>query len=493
MTLSLNTIGILISYASIAVILIAAQILLSQGIPASLTRILVHIAACNWWFIARFFIDSPIAAGVLPASIVILMSVSYKFNLIRSIEAPEKRKNLDIIYYPISIGILSISSYTGLIPIAAASIGIFSLGFASGISMLIEDHLPVRRKGILSFFNRSFLATSGKRTLGGTLAIFLLSGIIAAIVLKLESPLRWQYILIISLLIAATATMAKLGTTHNLTNISIPISTAAVSWGLLRVYLPLNEQNIPHTMSIHPALFATIVISAGVLALLLWKLKGTSRRGSLMASFSFVLLAFTAGWKPTLLIAATLSIKAILPGSKRNATRVAATSLPAMLLAFLYSFNANPLLLWAIAATAAAILADAAAGAAGRTISPHAYNILTLRQMPAGLSGGVSLPGIAVAALAALAIGAGAIVLLPSPSTHLFTITALCGFLSSILNSMLGASVQAVYRDIESGKKTNDPGSHNPKIRGLRFVGPACVDFISVGAAAGAALLLVSR
>jgi uncharacterized protein (TIGR00297 family) len=75
-----------------------------------------------------------------------------------------------------------------------------------------------------------------------------------------------------------------------------------------------------------------------------------------------------------------------------------------------------------------------------------------------------------------------------------FVVVAWAGFLGSLLDSLLGASVQALYRDPLTGKATEHPGPADYRhalIRGFRWVNNDVVNFLaSVGGVLCALLLL---
>jgi uncharacterized protein (TIGR00297 family) len=104
-------------------------------------------------------------------------------------------------------------------------------------------------------------------------------------------------------------------------------------------------------------------------------------------------------------------------------------------------FTDHPILLMAAMAALAEAAADTAASECGEALSTRAYLITTMRPVPAGTDGGVSLPGTVAGAAAALVIGAVA------AGTHVISWRALpviagAGVLATVVDSVLGATLE---------------------------------------------------
>ncbi|KAK2736395.1 hypothetical protein FQN57_000772 [Myotisia sp. PD_48] len=137
--------------------------------------------------------------------------------------------------------------------------------------------------------------------------------------------------------------------------------------------------------------------------------------------------------------------------------------------------SSNSLLMVGIVAVYAAVAADTYSSELGilSKSSPRLITSLTLRKVPRGTNGGVTLTGLAAGALGALTIAATSL-LLPFCSTDLSphnnhgwdskskllwiaAITA-CGTLGSILDSVLGGLFQATVVDKRSGRVIEGSG-----------------------------------
>src|SRR5581483_12141712 len=185
-------------------------------------------------------------------------------------------------------------------------------------------------------------------------------------------------------------------------------------------------------------------------------------------------------------------------GSVRDAGQVWANGGVAFALVLLYAYVVRRwpvyetrLILMAYLAALATVNADTWATEIGALSRKAPRSLLDWRMVPAGTSGAVSGLGV-------LASGLGAIVipLVALPFWHLvrveFVAVAWAGFLGSLLDSVLGAGVQAQYRDPATGELTDRPqAGRGQRERGLRWINNDMVNFLaSVGGALCAWALL---
>ena len=136
-------------------------------------------------------------------------------------------------------------------------------------------------------------------------------------------------------------------------------------------------------------------------------------------------------------------------------------------------------------AALAAANADTWATEIGSALGRQPYDIRTGRKAAAGTSGAVSLPGTvaAVAGAALLGVFAG--------SMAGGVIVAASGFAGAIVDSLLGAAVQAQWRDpLDETRWTEQPQASPPE-RGWRGVGNDGVNLLCTLAAVGGAALLL--
>lgn len=193
-------------------------------------------------------------------------------------------------------------------------------------------------------------------------------------------------------------------------------------------------------------------------------------------------------------------------GHRRDLGQALANGGVGALIALVYAIRPDPLLLAAFAGAMATVNADTWATELGVLARKPPRLITTFREVEPGTSGAISLPGTLASAAGALVIGlalagslalestlAGARYIVPLLS---FAGTALIGGLAgSLFDSLLGATVQAIYHcptcHKETEKTLHTCGASTQLIRGWRWLNNDGVNLISslVGAAIAAACL----
>ena len=184
--------------------------------------------------------------------------------------------------------------------------------------------------------------------------------------------------------------------------------------------------------------------------------------------------------------------------SRRDAGQVAANGGVAGLLLVAHALEPHAALYWGFVGAFAAAAADTWGTEVGTFFRRPTRSVLTGRRVPPGTSGGVSVPGTAAALLGAGAVFASA---LPFAAPFLEAIrpatAALLvvggGFAAALLDSMLGATVQARYR-ASSGALTERPteaGAALPLAGGLRWVNNDRVNLACTAVGAAIPMLFV--
>ena len=173
-------------------------------------------------------------------------------------------------------------------------------------------------------------------------------------------------------------------------------------------------------------------------------------------------------------------------GHRRDAMQVMANGLMAVIAALIWFFGARDQALIMFGAALAESTGDTFAGEIGRLSRRTPVSIRTLKQVTPGVSGGVTVLGILAAFLSSAFISllwyvffsdAGYGVTFPGA-----LLVCLLGFAGTIVDSYLGATVQALYYDPESKALTEKEEVDGRKLelsRGIRWVDNDMVNLIS--------------
>ena len=168
-------------------------------------------------------------------------------------------------------------------------------------------------------------------------------------------------------------------------------------------------------------------------------------------------------------------------GDKRDVFQVLANGLPALIALLIFKFSSHKAAaLVAYSASLAEALADTWAGDIGRLSRKDPVSIITRTKVPKGISGGVTSLGFMGAMLASLLI---AMLYVGCVDFNLVggAFVIVWGFLGSVFDSILGATIQVQYRD-GNGKLTEKgelDGKKLERVRGIPFVDNDMVNLLS--------------
>lgn len=206
-----NIIGILVSYIFIGIIIIFAKFFKKSE---ETSRKFIHIMLSNWWLISMYFFENAFWASLVPLSFVIINYISYKRNLISVMER-EKQDGLGTVYYALSLLILSIITY-GITK--RPEIGLCStliMGYGDGLAGVIGKKIK----------SLEYKIGNTKKTLAGSLTMFIISFIIIAIFSSVTGVNLW---LIKSIITATILTVIEAVSIKGTDNITIPLSACAI-------------------------------------------------------------------------------------------------------------------------------------------------------------------------------------------------------------------------------------------------------------------------
>ncbi|QGG48368.1 DUF92 domain-containing protein [Heliorestis convoluta] len=547
-----DLIGLFASYAYVFGLLILATLVQKwRNYPAEFTRKIVHIGAGMWIVGAVLYFES-YWIGLIPiASFIVLNYISYRYRLVKAMDLSGDSPGT--VYFALSITLLLLFFWPqdqAYIAVAAVMAMTWGDAFAAILGRaygkrpyLIRGH---RRtfEGSLVMFGLSFIVIALTLFLMGNPAESLYlnstigsvesvagSALSSAAEASLEVPMAFvlSTVLGFSLIAALVATFLEAISLKGLDNVAVPVGTAFTLWGLIHLPFPL-----PWAM-----LFLGLILSA-IIAFIAYRRRSLSASGVFGALLVGTLIFGFGGllWGLTLVAffvygsalstyredqKAKVAADKFDKGSRRDFGQALANGGFGAVLALLYYFQ--PLELWLFAAfigTMATVNADTWATEIGVLSKKPPRLITTGKVVAPGTSGGITMLGTAAVVLGGFVIGLtvwiftalpylfGALFGLGSESGtsllvhvwshlagHLWIILAgiVGGLGGSMADSYLGATVQAMYIDAETGqeteKKTTRSGKPNRFHRGWPFMTNDMVNFVSsiVGAALAAAVV----
>ena len=188
-------------------------------------------------------------------------------------------------------------------------------------------------------------------------------------------------------------------------------------------------------------------------------------------------------------------------GEKRDAFQVLANGGVGALTAVLYRLTGEPAWAAAFAVSFAASNADTWASEIGVLSKGTPVSPLSFRPVPRGISGGMTLLGTVASLGGALLIGilfglANSILhAVPTGFPRVLLLVTACGFGGSLVDSILGASVQARYASgttpgAVTERRSDGTGSVNRLVHGIAWVNNDVVNIVSCLIASSAGFFL---
>ena len=202
-----NFIGIIASYLFVGLIIVSSKLFERFGEEAS--RKYIHISLIGWWPIAMFFFNNVYVALIPPISFVILNYLSYKKDLIKTMER-SKKDGLGTVYYAIALVLMVIYTFEIIkrpeVGLCAMSIMCFGDGFASIVGKNIKSY--------------EYQIGDTKKSLAGSLTMFIISFILISIFMVYAGISMW---VLKAILVSAILTIIEALSIKGTDNITVPI------------------------------------------------------------------------------------------------------------------------------------------------------------------------------------------------------------------------------------------------------------------------------
>jgi phytol kinase len=222
---AMNNLALILSLVFIGTI-IGIGMLLSKSdrFSAEFVRKFVHIGVSNWWFILIASFDSLTYALVGPVLFILVNGIAVVTGAAKVLGISDKRRNLGLVYFPISLLLLVVAGYTNTIPMWACGMGALAMGYGDGLAAMIGKHWESKK-------------IRGDKSLLGTIVMFVVTVLVViGFSVGYSLPSVWSFTWWISIvIISGVAALLEAYTPHGLDNLTVPLGTTLIAFLLLGV------------------------------------------------------------------------------------------------------------------------------------------------------------------------------------------------------------------------------------------------------------------
>lgn len=459
------------------------------GLPSS--RRFVHVTVGLFVAVATIALRSPIWLFGSAVVALIVTSVSRRRGWLRSIHGPGN-ESVGTITFPLALVMILPFFWNS----AMSERHPLALGFAV---LAVSD--PVAAIVGTRFKNRRVLGwgPNGK-TFAGSAAFGITAWIISGFWLSLidsisRLPIHEMWLWHLAAMIAITAAAAEMVGRRGWDNLLI------VAFVVL-VVLGANSDE-------RARFLGWCVVLSLAFSVLAYRLRFLSADGATMAGLLGGLILFFGGWTwivpPTIFflfssLLSTWSNRRRGPsglrqhrGHRRDAVQVLANGVVGCALVTWNFFEPSSHAYWLFTAAFAAAAADTFATEVGMALRGVTWSVVSGSRVESGTSGGVSILGFIACIVGAFVVALSAALATGTRKLGPIAIVTMAGFLAAVVDSLLGATIQARFRE-STGRTTEaavTDGERNQRVAGLHFVNNDTVNLLCTAAGVWIAWLLL--
>jgi uncharacterized protein (TIGR00297 family) len=488
--------GVLISIVFVFAVILASEILRKIGnFGNEFTRKFIHIGVAHWWIVAMYLIDGIWYALIPPALFVAVNYYSYKKDLFKSMERGKDSSDLGTVYFSISLIILILLTWRGGLLGEdiryIGAIGALVMGYGDGFAAIVGKNYGRFKYHIMN----------SVKSIEGSAAMFILSFAVTALFLGANRGFGFETI-VVSLAVSLLASITEAITPLGMDNITVPIVASVLAY----IFTHMLQDRVAY-LFIYSAGFGFIL--SFLISYIAYLKKSLTLDGSIGAIFLGTAMCVTSGLFGSVLMIIFFISSSILSHFKkemkqevayrfdktgrRDIAQVFANGGVGLIYSVLFYATKNPSFLLMLGAAFAAANADTWATELGILNKKQPICLRTLQRVKKGTSGAVSLIGTFAALLGAMFIGVFTVLICIVSTgfiqhhynyTHIFILVTAGGFVGSIIDSLLGATIQGVYYSHDIGGETEKSiynGKPTTLVRGLKFINNDLVNFLSIG------------
>lgn len=402
------------------------------------SRRVVHIGVGLMVSSSPFLFDDARPAILLAVIFIILNWLALIKDKAQGMHSTQ-RKSYGTVYFPLSFLVLILLFWES--NPAALILGMLLMTLSDPFASFVGES---------RFGGKSFTPWQDKKSPGGTLAAFCSNFLLVFFLLPLFFPLQIPSLFIISFNVAIVGMLAEIISREGTDNLSLPLFSA------LMLDLSVNT-----TFSGQFVILFWILFSA-LLAGTAYHLKSLSVSGFFGALFMGSIMFSLGGvqWMAPMAAFFILSslISKIGKVKKRSASLMAekhdvrdiyqvyANGGIGFVCVILFYFSNNDLFYVAYLASLASAAADTWATEFGTLLGKYPRKITNFQSVLPGESGGITLTGTLASILGAFSIGLTGYILSSDIDGKIFALIVLAGFSGALIDSILGATIQAQYR-----------------------------------------------
>lgn len=440
------------------------------AIPKTFCRKIVHIVSSLVWIICYCFFGCSIHWFVLNGIGAVLLGIAVFSGKMQAFSRDDAKNSVGIFYFGLSTFIVALICY-----LFDSDLYLYT-GIAYYCLSLGDGFAPI----FAEIFKKKNLTLREGKTLVGTLSVFIVS-FVSTLAFSLIFKMNLSLTFILS--VAALTCIVEFYSVKGLDNLFIEFAVfgylALHSYGL--ALLPLQ---IVLIISPFLAMIAikskAMSVSGGICAFLLFAFVGFFGRNFLPSLFIFVLFGIS-----TFALAVAKRIKKGQENSDseggRGAKQIVAVGFFGLVFLVAYYFSGEKLFYYLFFLSFVEQFADSMASDIGSMTKGKTINVITFKPLEKGISGGISLLGTLSSVVSSFLLTTLPL-LFHAISFKIYFFISLFAFLGTIVDSLLGATAQALYKCEKCEKLIENPlhCSLNAKlIKGYKFIDNVAVNYLS--------------
>lgn len=449
---------------SILIFVMTSELVLKYEIlsPDS-NRRLVHICVGSLITLSPIFFNNYELPAALALIFIILNYFAYHNKKFKGIHS-QNRITYGTIYFPIGYLIISIGfwQYTELVIISLSLLTI-----SDPIASYIGENTSK---------NTEFVIWKDKKTVEGTMAFFISSIVIIFLITKFLFNFSIIYLLFFTLFTAISATIAEVTSSRGSDNLSIPVISILFMLGFLEgipsISLTIMDILLSEKLLLIYLITFLFFIAYRLRTLSLDGLFGAGIMGTLIILYGsrYHLLSLATFFILSSLLSKILKKASFYTskGSRRDIFQVYANGGIALLICIVSHFINDSILVYLFFSSVAAAMSDTWGTEFGKLSKQRPISIVSLKPVNHGISGGITRVGTLGSLLGSCIIGLTAWLSMPIQS-HIIYGIIFSGLLASLFDSILGATIQAKYKD-QNGEVSEKENQNSSLFQGYSLI-----------------------